>query len=199
MAFRNIIYKSSMKKSEKIKGKEVVAARKKKLVRYGIIGIAGIIIIAVIGFVMFNPSVAKVSDTVTVYYTGTLDDGSVFDTNVNATPLAFTLGKGMVIPGFEEAVTGMAVNEEKTVRIPADKAYGLYNSSLVHVLNRSALPANMTPVVGQFYTIRRTTDGSASMVKITNVTPSTITWDENYALAGKNLTFSIRLVAIDKK
>jgi peptidylprolyl isomerase len=199
MAYRNIIYKSSMKKSEKNKGKEAVAARKKKLVRYGIIGIAGIIIIAVIGFVMFNPSVAKVSDTVTVYYTGTLDDGSVFDTNVNATPLAFTLGKGMVIPGFEEAVTGMAVNEEKTVRIPADKAYGLYNSSLVHVLNRSALPANMTPVVGQFYTIRRTTDGSASMVKITNVTPSTITWDENYALAGKNLTFSIRLVAIDKK
>jgi peptidylprolyl isomerase len=199
MAFMIIVYKSSMKKSEKIKGKEAVAARKKKLIRYGIIAVAGIISIAIIGFVLFNPFVAKTGDTVTVYYTGTLDDGSVFDTNVNATPLAFTLGKGMVIPGFEEAVSGMAANDEKTVKIPADKAYGSYNSSLVHVLNRSVLPANMTPVVGQLLTVRRTTDGSASVVKIINVTPSTITWDANNALVGRNLTFSIRLVAINKK
>jgi peptidylprolyl isomerase len=187
-----------MKKSEKIKGKEAVAARKKKQVRYGILAVAGIIIIAILGFVIFNPYVAKVGDTVTVYYTGTLDDGSVFDTNVNATPLVFTLGKGMVIPGFDEAVSGMAVNEEKTVRIPADKAYGSYNSSLVHVLNRSVLPANMTPVVGQFLTIRNTIDGTASVVKIINVTSSTITLDGNHALVGKNLTFSIKLVAINK-
>lgn len=198
MPVRITVYTSSMKKSEKIKGKEAVAARKKKQVRYGILVIAGIIIIAILGFVIFNPYVAKVGDTVTVYYTGTLDDGSVFDTNVNATPLVFTLGKGMVIPGFDEAVSGMAVNEEKTVRIPADKAYGSYNSSLVHVLNRSVLPANMTPVVGQFLTIRNTIDGTASVVKIINVTSSTITLDGNHALVGKNLTFSIKLVAINK-
>jgi peptidylprolyl isomerase len=199
MVFRIIVYTSSMKKSQKIKGKEVVAARKKKQVRYGIVAVAGIIIIAICWFVIFNPFVAKAGDTVTVYYTGTLDDGSVFDTNVNATPLTFTVGKGMVIPGFEEAVSGMAVNEEKMVRIPADKAYGLYNSSLVHVLNRSVLPANTTPVVGQFLTIRSTIDGTASVVKIINVTPSAITLDENHALVGKNLTFSIKLVAINKK
>lgn len=188
-----------MKKSKKIKGKDAVATRKNNLVQYGIIAVAGIIIIAIFWFVMFNPVVANVGDTVSVYYTGTLDDGSVFDTNVNATPLAFTLGEGMVILGFEEAVSGMAVNDEKTVRIPADKAYGSYNSSLVHILNRSALPANMTPVVGQFYTIRSTIDGAASVVKIINVTPSTITLDENHELVGKNLTFSIKLVAINKK
>lgn len=191
-----------MKKSEKIKGKEAVAARKKKQARYGVIAVAGIIviiIIAVFGFVLFNPFVAKVGDTVSVYYTGKLDDGSVFDTNVNSTPLVFTLGKGMVIPGFQEAVSGMAVNDEKTVSIPAEKAYGSYNSSLVHILNRSDLPANMTPVVGQFYTIRNTVDGSASVVKIINVTPSTITLDENHELVGRNLTFSIKLVAINKK
>jgi peptidylprolyl isomerase len=199
MVFRIIVYTSSMKKSQKIKGKEVVAARKKKQVRYGIVAVAGIIIIAICWFVIFNPFVAKAGDTVTVYYTGTLDDGSVFDTNVNATPLTFTVGKGMVIPGFEEAVSGMAVNEEKMVRIPADKAYGSYNRSLVHVLNRSVLPANMTPVVGQFFTIRSTIDGTASVVKIINVTPSAITLDENHALVGKNLTFSIKIVAINKK
>ena len=188
-----------MKKSEKIKGKEAVAARKKKQVQYGIIAAAGIILVALLWFAMFNPVVAKAGDTVNVFYSGTLGDGTVFDTNVNATPLAFTVGKGMVIPGFDEAVVGMAVNDVKTVRIPSEKAYGSYNSSLVHVLNRSALPANMTPVVGQLYTIRRTTDGAARVVKIINVTPSTITWDENHELAGQNLTFSIRLAGINQK
>jgi len=188
-----------MKKSEKSRGKEVAAARKKTQVRYGIIALAGIIMIAIFLFVVFNSVVANVGDTVTVYYTGTLDDGSVFDTNVNTTPLTFALGKGMVIPGFEEAVSGMAVNEEKMVRIPANKAYGSYNHSLVHVVNKSAFPANTTPVVGQFYTIRSTIDGTASVVKIINVTSSTITLDENHVLADKNLTFSIRLVAIDKQ
>jgi FKBP-type peptidyl-prolyl cis-trans isomerase 2 len=91
----------------------------------------------------------------------------------------------------------MAVNDEKTVRILADKAYRSYNSSRVLILNRSALPANMTPVVEQFSTIRNTIDGTAC-VKIINVTPSTITWDENHELVGKNLTFSIKLVVINK-
>ena len=188
-----------MKKSEKIKGKEAVAVRKKLQLRYGILVAAGIIIVAIVGFVMFNPFVAKTGDTVSVYYTGILDNGTVFDTNVNATPLELTLGTGMVIPGFEEAIVGMAVNDTRTVTIPPDKAYGYYNSSLVHILNRSALPANMTPVAGHYYTVRRTTDGAVSMIKIINVTPTTITWDENNILAGENLTFTIRLVSINQK
>ena len=76
-----------MKKSEKIKGKEAAASRKKLQVRYGILVAAGIIIIVVLGYVMFNPSVAETGDTVSVYYTGTLDDGTVFDTNVISSPL----------------------------------------------------------------------------------------------------------------
>ena len=188
-----------MKKSKKIKEKAAVASRKKVQLRYGVLVAGGIIIIAALWFVMFNPAVAKTGDTISVYYTGALDDGTVFDTNVNATPLTFTLGEGKVIPGFEEAVTGMAVNDTKTVKIPPEKAYGSYNSSLVHVMNRSDLPANMTPVAGQFYSIRRTTDNGVSVIKIINVTPTTITWDENHELAGKNLTFSLRLVSINQK
>ena len=188
-----------MKKSEKIKGKEAVAARKKKQFQYGIIAAAGIVIAAIILFVMFNPFVAKAGETVDVYYTGTLDNGTIFDTNVNASPLTFTLGKGMVIPGFDEAVAGMAVNDVKTVRIPSEKAYGSYNNSLIHIINRSAFPANVTPVAGQYYAIKSITDGTVSYVKINNVTPSTITLDENHGLAGQNLTFSIRLVGINQK
>ena len=186
-----------MKKSEKIKGKEAVAARKKKQVQYGIIAAAGIILVALFGFAMFNPFVAKTGDTVNVFYTGTLDDGTVFDTNMNATPLAFTVGKGMVIPGFDEAVVGMAANDVKTVRIPSEKAYGSYNNSLIHSMNRSAFPANVTPVAGQYYAIKSITNGMVSYVKIINVTKSTITLDENHELAGQNLTFLIRLAGIN--
>ncbi|MFA5346913.1 MAG: peptidylprolyl isomerase [Methanoregula sp.] len=188
-----------MKKSEKIKGKEAAAARKKLQVRYGILVVVIVVIVAVLAYVMFNPFVAKTGDTVSVYYTGTLDDGTIFDTNVNASPLSFKLGNGMTFQGFEEAITGMAVNDTKTVKIPPEKAYGTYNSSLVRVLNRSALPANMTPVAGQYYSIRRTTDGAVSVIKIINVTSTTITWDENHELAGKNLTFAIRLVSINQR
>ena len=202
MAYTITVYGRCMKKSEKINGKDAVAAvatRKKKRVQYGIIAAAGIILLALIGFVMFNPFVARAGDTVNVFYTGTLDDGTVFDTNVNATPLAFTVGKGMVIPGFEEAVVGMAVNDVKTVRIPSEKAYGSYNNSLIHVMNRSAFPANVTPVAGQYYAIKSITDGTVSYIKIINVTQSTITLDGNHELAGKNLTFSIRLAGINEK
>ena len=193
------MYKSTMKKSEKIKGKEAVAARKKKQIQYGILAAAGIVIAAIILFVMFNPFVAKTGDTVEVYYTGTLDNGTIFDTNENAAPLTFTLGEGMVIPGFEEAVAGMSANESKTIRIPSEKAYGSYNNSLIHTVNRSAFPANVTPVAGQYYAIKKITDGTINYVKIINVTPSTVTFDENHELAGQNLTFSIRLAGINPK
>ena len=199
MAYRIILYASIMKKSEKLKGKQVVALKKKKQLQYGMLAGAGVIIVAVLLLVIFNPFVAKAGDTVNIYYTGMLDDGTIFDSNVNGSPLTFTVGKGMVIPGFEEAVIGMAVNNEKTVRIPPEKAYGLYNASFIHVVNRTAFPSNLTPVVGQYYSVRSTSDGSESSVKVINVTASTITLDANHALAGQNLTFSIRLAAINPK
>jgi peptidylprolyl isomerase len=140
-------------------------------------------------------TVAKTGDTVFVYYVGTLDDGTLFDTNVNATPLEFTLGNGMVIPGFETAVLGMGVNGSKTVVIPYQQAYGAYNASLVQTMDRSVLPANITPIVGQYLTFTNT-GGGVSYLKIINVTPTSFTWDENNELAGENLTFQIRLVGI---
>ena len=140
-------------------------------------------------------TIAKTGNTVSVYYTGTLDDGIVFDTNANATPLTFSLGQGMVI--FRDLncrVFGMKINESKTVFIPFEKAYGSYNSSLVYTVNRSARN-DYIPVVGQFITVRRNSDGALIQAKIVNVTASTITYDENSALA-ENLTFSIRLAGI---
>jgi peptidylprolyl isomerase len=190
-----------MKKSEKVKGKEAVAARKKRTRLYA--GIAGgVILIAALfaaGFFLFNTSGARTGDTVSVYYTGTLDDGTVFYSNLNGSPLQLTMGDITLIPGFEEAVTGMTPGMTKTVRIPSEKAYGAYNPALVHVVNRSTLPADMDPVVGAQYTIRRTADGANAHIKIINMTPSTVTWDENHELAGKDLTYTITVTAVEKK
>ena len=68
---------------------------------------------------------ANDGEVVRVHYTGTLEDGTVFDTSREQEPLEFTLGEGEIIPGFEEAVKGMQVGQVKTVTIPPDKAYGL--------------------------------------------------------------------------
>jgi peptidylprolyl isomerase len=187
-----------MKKSEKVKGKEAVALRKKKMQQYGIGIIVVLVVTAAIAFYFFNPFYAKAGDTVSVYFTGTLDDGTVFDSNLNSTPLVFTLGKGSVLPGFEDAVTGMAPNTTKTVRIPMAKAYGAYDTSLIHTINRSSINIE-NPVAGERYSIRRVVDNAVAHVKILNVTPDTLTLDENPELAGKDLTYTITLVEIAKK
>lgn len=188
-----------MKKSEKMKGKEAAAVRKKSYLKYGIILVAAIIVIAAIGYVVLvNRTVAKAGDTVGVYYTGKFDNGTVFDSNINGTPLEFTIGSGQMIPGFEEAVTGMAVGDEKTVVLPVDKAYGPYHPELVVTINRSANLSVTNPYIGEHLTVTDPSTGSASMVKIVNVTPSTITVDANFDLAGENLTFMIKLATIEK-
>ena len=196
MVDRIIVLEITMKKSEKVKGKEAVAAKKRLYPKLAMVAAAGILIFVIIGYVLLNPSGAKSGDMVTVEYTGSLTDGTVFDSNANATPLTFIIGQGKVI--FEENVKGMSPGETKTVNIPVDKAYGPYNNALVHVVNRSTLPANITPVVGSVLKITRQPDGAVAWVKIINVTPSTVTWDENHELAGKDLVFTIRLIEIQK-
>ena len=189
-----------MKKSEKLKGKAAAANRKKQYTRYAIAGAAVIAVLLIAGFYLFNtPTVAKTGDTVMVYYTGTLDNGTVFDSNVDGDPLIFTIGNKTVIPGFEEAVIGMTVNSTKTVHIPVEKAYGPHLDSLVHVMNRSDLSKDMDPVVGNRYVITRKADGAVSRVMVINVTKDTVTLDENNILTGQNLTFTIQFVGLYKK
>ncbi|MDD5144096.1 peptidylprolyl isomerase [Methanoregula sp.] len=184
-----------MKKSEKVKGKEAVAAKKKKMRQYAIGAVVALVVIAVVTFYFFNPFFAKSGDTVSVYYTGSLADGTVFDSNLNAAPIVFTIGQGKVIPGLEEAVIGMAPNTTKTVHIPMAKAYGPYDSSLVFTVNRSDFGIE-NPVMGERYSIRRATDNAVAHIRIINMTEDTITIDPNHDLAGKDLVFTVTLVRI---
>jgi peptidylprolyl isomerase len=138
---------------------------------------------------------AKDGNTVQVNYTGKLADGTVFDSSIGRQPLEVVLGKGQVIPGFEKAILGMKVGENKTVTISANDAYGPYHNDLIFEVPRDKLPAGVTPQVGQQLQGSQE-DGTTMVATITKVSDKTITVDANIPLAGKDLTFEIELVKI---
>ncbi|MBN1644128.1 MAG: peptidylprolyl isomerase [Dehalococcoidales bacterium] len=137
----------------------------------------------------------KNGDTVKVEYTLLLEDGSIFDTSVGGDPFEFTIGEGQVIDGFENAVKGMKFGESKTVTIPPSEAYGEYDEDLVQVVDRTDLPEGLDPKVGDQLLATRE-DGSTGVVTVIEVSYTTITVDSNPALAGKTLTFEIKLLEI---
>jgi peptidylprolyl isomerase len=138
---------------------------------------------------------AKKGDTVKIHYTGRLGDEEVFDSSANREPLEFRLGEGKIIPGFEEAVVGMAPGESKTVKISPDKAYGPHRKELVADVERSRVPDNLKLDVGRHVQIRQP-NGGVIQAKVTSISESKVTLDANHPLAGKELTFDVKLVEI---
>jgi peptidylprolyl isomerase len=140
---------------------------------------------------------AAVGNSVSVFYTGMFSNGSAFDSNVNGTPITFTVGSHQVIPGFENALVGMKAGQTKTVHIPVDQAYGPYKPEYIHVINRTGSLATMELTEGAMLTYRNPSTNTMSMVKILNVTMGTVTVDGNSPLAGEPLTFTIQLVSVN--
>jgi len=140
--------------------------------------------------------IVKKGDRVKVEYVGRLKDGTIFDKSKAGEPLEFTAGSGQIIPGFDKAVEGMRLNEEKKVTIKAEDAYGKREESLVREFPRSSLPKNFKPEKGMVLRLRdqsgRTIPGT-----IVDMTEGTITIDLNHPLAGKDLIFDIKVVDIE--
>ena len=143
-----------------------------------------------------NMSQVKEKDTIKVHYTGTLtESGEVFDSSLEREPLEFTLGQGMLIPGFEEGVIDMKVNEKKIVEIPIAKAYGDKRDELSQKVSKQQLPEEIKPEVGMSL-ISRNPDGSEQQIQIAAVNNDHIIIDANHPLAGKDLTFEIEVIEI---
>jgi len=138
---------------------------------------------------------AKSGDTVRIHYTGTLQDGSVFDSSEGRDPLEFQLGSGQVIPGFDDGVTGMTVGEKKTIEIPSDQAYGAINPQAMQDVPRAEIPDHIPLDLGTQLQVQAG-NGQTMMVTVANVTEDTVTLDANHPLAGKDLTFALELVEI---
>ena len=141
------------------------------------------------------PKQAETGDTVRVHYTGRLQNGEVFDTSAGDEPLEFTLGQGQMIRGFEQAVLGMQVGDNKTVTITVDEAYGPRRDDLILEVSRDELPDDLEPDVGMLLQSSQP-DGSVIIFTITEVSDTTIKVDGNHPLAGLELTFDIELVEI---
>jgi peptidylprolyl isomerase len=135
-------------------------------------------------------------DNVKVHYTGKFDDGEVFDTSEGSDPLAFTVGAGQVIPGFDHAVLGMQIGETKNIVIPPEEAYGGREDGLVQTIQREQFRlGDVEPAVGMALEMR-TPDGQGIPMVIVDVTETSVTLDANHPLAGATLHFDLQLVEI---
>lgn len=138
---------------------------------------------------------AKEGDTVSLHYKGSFEDGTVFDSSETHGALKFAIGRGMLIPGFEEAVLGMKLGETKTVTILPEKGYGLHKDELLIKMNKTELPPDLDPQVGQ--RIEFSKDKQRLQLTVAEVTDDAVTFDVNHPLAGKTLVFELLLLEIE--
>ncbi|MDR2745743.1 MAG: peptidylprolyl isomerase [Desulfovibrio sp.] len=137
----------------------------------------------------------KSGDKARIHYTGTLPDGTVFDSSRGRDPLEFTLGKGMLLPGFEAAVEGREPGETVTVTIPSEQAYGEMDPELVFTVARMQVPGHIPLEVGT--ALQLSNEQGQMDVVITEVGEDDVTLDANHPLAGKDLAFEIEILSAD--
>src|SRR5690554_6936193 len=140
-------------------------------------------------------SAAKQGDTVRVHYSGTLKDGTEFDTSRNSSALEFTIGAGQIIPGFEAAVIGMKPGESKVVEIPFDQAYGPHLAELTQEVERNLLPPEIDIQPGM--QLQASGPNQQPLrVTVAEVRADSVLLDANHPLAGEDLTFNIELLEL---
>ena len=140
-------------------------------------------------------SQAKPGDTVRMHYSGSLADGTTFDSSKGREPLEFTVGSGQIIPGLDSAITGMAVGDEKTVTVTPEQAYGERDPGRVQAVPREQIPADI-PVDPGTQLQMQTPDGQTMPVMVAASSDTEVTLDANHPLAGQELTFDVELVEI---
>ncbi|MBQ3059235.1 MAG: peptidylprolyl isomerase [Desulfovibrio sp.] len=136
----------------------------------------------------------KDGDTLRVHYTGTLADGTVFDSSRERDPMEFTLGRGMLIPGFEAAVLGREAGDVVSTTIPPEDAYGTVDPELIFTVARAQVPSHIPLEVGT--PLQLSNEQGQMDVTITEVDAEEVTLDANHPLAGKALTFEIEILEI---
>jgi peptidylprolyl isomerase len=144
---------------------------------------------------MSQAPLATAGDTVLFHYTGSLRDGTVFDSSSGRDPLRVTLGRGQVIRGVDEALIGMAPGDEKTVTIAADDAYGAHRPELLHEVQREAIPPEVDLAIGKQLE-GRDTSGQRLRLTVVELADEMVTLDANHPLAGQDLRFDLQLVEI---
>jgi len=135
------------------------------------------------------------NSTVTVNYTGKLEDGTIFDTSLveGREPLKAKLGEGQLIPGFESGLIDMGVGENKTIEIEPTEAYGEYNEGLVVEVAKNQVPENVEPGM----MLQTFGPMGPSIVKVLEIKDEVVVLDANHPLAGKKLFFELEVVGVE--
>jgi len=131
---------------------------------------------------------------VTISYTGTLDDGEVFDKSEDANPLSFKMGEGQLLPEFEKELVGMKLNSEKKIRLTPEQAYGERNENLIQEMPLNLFEGKLTPEKGM--SIMFNMQGRRLYAKVLDVKKETVLLDFNHPLAGKPLNFQVKVLEI---
>lgn len=142
----------------------------------------------------YMPQALK-GNTVKVHYTGTLDDGSTFDSSRGREPLEFTLGEGQIIPGFENGILGMECGEIRKLDIEPADAYGDHVDDLVQAVERDKIPEDIDVSVGARLEVQMQ-NGESTVVTVIDSDDDSVTMDGNHPLAGETLHFEVELVEI---
>ncbi len=159
--------------------------------------LAALILISCIPCDARKAKIAKPGMAVAVEYVGKVDNGIIFDTNVGQQPLRFILGDNSVLKGFDDGVTGMKVGETKTINIPADYAYGNVNLNKIFQVPITQIQTDMELKEGANLRMQGP-DGAAIPVRVVEITDKDIYLDANHLLAGKDLSFELKLLATDE-
>lgn len=137
----------------------------------------------------------KKGDKIKVDYTGSFENGEVFDASEkHGQPLEFEAGKGMVVPGFDAAVIGMDVGEEKEFTLKPEEAYGMPNEKAIQKVPKGKFPAEAKE--GMMIGVPLPS-GQQIPAKIAKIDDKEVTIDMNHPLAGKTLVFKIKIVSIN--
>lgn len=138
----------------------------------------------------------KNGDTVRLHYTGTLSDGTTFDSSEGHEPLEFTVGSGQIISGLDAALPGMKAGDKKEVEVPCQDAYGPINPDMRQEVPRDAIPQEIELELGMQLQMQ-TPEGKVLPVTVVDLSDDTVTLDANHPLAGRDLVFAIELVSIN--
>jgi len=142
-----------------------------------------------------NMQEVKTGDVVRVHYTGKLTNGEQFDSSMGREPLEFTVGAGMMIKGFDDAMPGMTIGQKKTINILPEDAYGPRTEEAVIDFPKANVPPDMVLEPGMQLTLSNQA-GQPVPVIVVEVKEDVIVLDANHFLAGQELVFDVELVEI---
>lgn len=158
--------------------------------------VVGMMFFAAMGISSAKENTPAVHDGSKVTFDYTLtSNGNIIDSTKGRTPLEIVQGKGEILPGLAKQLEGMTVGEEKTVVLPPDQAYGQVNPKAMQEVSKQSLPANTSFQVGMYLPLK-SPDGRVFPVRVVEVKKDSVVIDFNHPLAGKTLSFQVKIVSI---